>query len=286
MTITRRAMLAGTATALAACGRPSSHAVERHTTPAVAGGPVRHAYGSGPSQFGELSRPSDASKGTVVVIHGGFWRAQYDLSLGRPLAADLVHRGYTVWNLEYRRVGNGGGWPATFEDVAAGVDALAGLRVDTSHVVAIGHSAGGHLGAWAAGRGKLRAGAPGGRPRVAVTGVVSQAGVLELVRCADDGVGGTAAPDLMGGTPDQVPQRYRTGDPLAAVPLDAPVLCVHSKADTNVPYSQSVGYVAAATRAGGRATLHEVQGDHFTLIDPGSPAWAVVVAALPGLLAA
>jgi acetyl esterase/lipase len=247
---------------------------------------MRHAYGAGPSQFGELSRPAGASKGTVVIVHGGFWRARYDLSLGRPLAADLVRRGYTVWNLEYRRVGDGGGWPATFLDVAAGIDTLADLEVDTSAVVAIGHSAGGHLGVWAAGRSTLAAGAPGAGPRVTVTGVVSQAGVLDLVRCAQDGVGGTAAPDLMGGTPAQVPGRYRMGDPLAAVPITAPVLCVHSRADTNVPYSQSVDYVAAAARAGATATLHEVHGDHFTLIDPTSPDWAVVVVALPGLLGA
>ena len=84
-----------------------------------------HRYGPDPSQFGELSLPTgDRSAGTVVIIHGGFWRARYDLSLGRPLAADLVARGYAVWNLEYRRVGNGGGWPTTFDDVAAGIDAL------------------------------------------------------------------------------------------------------------------------------------------------------------------
>lgn len=247
---------------------------------------VRHAYGQDASQFGELSLPTGTRHaGTVVIIHGGFWRAQYDLSLGRPLAADLVQRGYAVWNLEYRRVGNGGGWPATFDDVAAGIDRLAELEVDTEHVVAIGHSAGGHLGVWAAGRGKLPAGAPGADPRVAVTAVVSQAGVLELVECAQDGVGGTAAPDLMGGSPAKVPDRYRIGDPLAVVPISAPVLCVHSKADQDVPYSQSVGYVDAATKAGATATLHEVSGDHFTLIDPTSSDWAVVVAALPGLLA-
>ncbi len=115
-----------------------------------------HRYGPHPAQFGELTRPEGTSRGTVVVIHGGFWRARYDLSLGRPLAADLAARGYTAWNLEYRRVGNGGGWPATFADVAAGIDLLADLDVDTCAVVAIGHSAGGHLAAWAAGRQRCR----------------------------------------------------------------------------------------------------------------------------------
>src|ERR1700677_1310495 len=118
-------------------------------------------YGAEPEQFGELWLPAAPATGTVVVVHGGFWRARYDLSLGRPLAADLAARGYAAWNLEYRRSGGGGGWPTTFEDVAAGIDLLAALPVETSRVVAVGHSAGGHLGVWAAGRAGLPAGAPG-----------------------------------------------------------------------------------------------------------------------------
>ena len=92
--------------------------------------PVIHRYGADPAQFGELSLPDGRPLGTVVVLHGGFWGARYDLSLGRPLAADLAARGYAAWNLEYRRSGNGGGWPATFEDVAAGIDLLGSLPVD------------------------------------------------------------------------------------------------------------------------------------------------------------
>ena len=245
---------------------------------------TRHRYGADPSQFGELYRPDGTSQGTIVVIHGGFWRAAYDLSLGRPLATDLVARGYTVWNLEYRRVGIGGGWPHTFDDVAAGIDQLAELDVDTSAVVAIGHSAGGHLATWAAGRPKLADGAPGAHPRVAVTGVVSQAGVLDLVGCAEHRVGASAAPDLMGGMPADLPDRYRLADPRAAIPLPVPVMCVHARADENVPYSQSVDYVAAAGRAGAQAWLETVPGDHFTVIDPTAPAWRVVPAALPRLM--
>jgi acetyl esterase/lipase len=114
------------------------------------------------------------------VLHGGFWLAEYDLGLGAPLAADLASRGYASFNLEYRRVGDGGGWPTTLQDVADGIDLLASLNVDTSHVVAIGHSAGGQLAAWAAGRSRLPVSAPGRNPKVAVTAVVSQAGVLDL----------------------------------------------------------------------------------------------------------
>jgi len=243
-------------------------------------GPAIYWYGTDPSQFGELWLPHGPSLGTVVVIHGGFWRARYGLSLGRPLAADLVARGYATWNLEYRRALAGGGWPTTFEDVAAGIDLLETLPVDASRVVAIGHSAGGHLAAWAAGRGKLPPGTPGAGPTVAVTGVVSQAGVLRLADCARERVGGTAALDLMGGGPDELPEPYRLADPIAAVPVPASVLCLHSRADGNVPYSYSESYVAAATAAGGKTALVETSGDHFTLIDPTAPDWATVTNAL------
>jgi acetyl esterase/lipase len=103
--------------------------------------PIVYQYGPDPAQFGELSLPGRPALGTVVIIHGGFWQAAHDLSLGRPLAADLAARGYAAWNLEYRRVGGGGGWPATFEDVAAGIDLLAALPVETSGVVAVGRVA-------------------------------------------------------------------------------------------------------------------------------------------------
>lgn len=216
--------------------------------------PARYPYGPHPAQYGELWLPGRAAVTTVVIVHGGFWRARYDLSLGRPLAADLVQRGYAVWNLEYRRVGAGGGWPATFEDIAAGIDLLADLPVSTSRIAAIGHSAGGHLAVWAAGRGRLAPGVPGAAPRVALTAVVAQAGVLALADCAREGTGGTAAPDLMGGGPGELPEQYRLADPMAALPLAAPVLCAHSRADGNVPFRYSERYVQAATEPAGTRT--------------------------------
>ena len=142
---------------------------------------MRHNYGTGPDQYGELFLPpGERRPGVVVVIHGGFWRAIYDASLGRPLASSLAERGRVAWNIEYRRVGNGGGWSTTFQDVADAIDHLGALDVDPSPVVAVGHSAGGHLATWAAGRTCLPASSPGSSPRVPVTAVVSQAGVLDL----------------------------------------------------------------------------------------------------------
>jgi acetyl esterase/lipase len=247
--------------------------------------PIRITYGSDESQFGELYVPPRTEPaGTVVVVHGGFWRARYGLELGRPLAANLAAHGYACWNVEYRRVGIGGGWPATLEDVAAAVDHLAALDVDSSRVVAIGHSAGGHLATWAAGRALLPVGAPGAAPKVRMSGVVSQAGVLDLAVAARTGVGARAVTDLLGGMPEDEPERFRLADPMSWVPLPAPVLCVHARADDDVPYAQSQAYVAAATGAGGAARLAEVPGDHFTLIDPADPGWELVRDALSHLL--
>lgn len=221
--ISRRALLTATLAApwAVACGAtpaaapvpvaPSTAGTAVGITGATTGGtppdPVRIAYGQDASQFGELHLPAGERRpGTVVVIHGGFWLAEYGADLGTPLAADLAARGWVVWNLEYRRVGDGGGWPATLDDVAAGIDHLATIAsrgehgaVDTDRVVAIGHSAGGQLAAWAAARPHLGNAAPSNfvtGASVAVTGVVSQAGVLELATAADDGVGGSAVPGL------------------------------------------------------------------------------------------
>src|SRR6476620_1780926 len=124
--------------------------------------------------------PAGSPRGVVVVVHGGFWRHAYDLSLGRPLAADLAATGLAAWNIEYRRVGGGGGWPTTFDDVAAAVDALAGP---------VQEAAGGHLVAWLAARPGLPPGAPGGHPQVRLRGAVSQAGVLDLVDAFEQRLG-------------------------------------------------------------------------------------------------
>jgi acetyl esterase/lipase len=236
----------------------------------------RHAYGSDPAQYGELFRPAGvANRGLVVVVHGGFWRAAYDAALGVPLARDLAARGWTAWNVEYRRVGSGGGWPGTLDDVAAAIEHLATLDVDTSRVVTVGHSAGGHLATWLAGRRDVR---------IKVTGVIAQAGVLDLAAAFRDGLGRGAVSDLLGGAPEDVPDRYAAADPMTRVPLRVPVVCVHAPSDDTVPIAQSEAYVAAATAAGADARLVRAAGDHFTLIDPASPDWQLVIDALPSLL--
>lgn len=219
-------------------------------------------YGDDPSQFAELHRPSGPSRGVVVVIHGGFWKAAYDYTLGQPLARSLVDRGWTAWNIEYRRVGNGGGTPQTFKDVAAAIDALGVVEdLDLSTVVTLGHSAGGHLAVWAAGRED---------PPVAITHAISQAGVLDLVMSERMDLGRGAAGDLLGHAPGPDDARW---DPQQQIPLDVPVWCVHGVDDTIVPMGQSEGYVVEARAAGAQAEIVRVEGDHFALIDPSSQAW-------------
>ncbi|WP_433274473.1 alpha/beta hydrolase family protein [Actinosynnema sp. CS-041913] len=186
----------------------------------------------------------------VVVIHGGFWHQRYGLELGRPLAADLVAHGVTAYNIEYRRVAGGGGWPATGDDVLAAIDVL------DADVVTLGHSAGGHLAVWAAAR----------HPRV--VGAVAQAGVLDFRRHPQIT---RRAAELLGGLPDEVPERYADASPAALLPIDKPLVLVHGEDDEDVPVEQSVSFAEASG-----AELVTLPGvGHLDLITPGTAAWAV-----------
>jgi acetyl esterase/lipase len=250
--------------------------------------PQRYFYGSDPSQFADLYRPLGQRRpGTAVVIHGGFWGSMYGSDNLESLAADLVERGWITWNIEYRRIGNGGGYPSTFEDVAASIDYLATLDdVDITRVAALGHSAGGHLATWAAGRDTLPSGAPGAQPVVEISGVISLAGVLDLRAAAREKIGNRAAVNLMGGTPEELPGEYALADPLSRIPIRASVCCVHARRDDRVPFAQSVDYVAAAQAAGQEARLLEVPGDHFSIVDTSSATWPAVIGVLEDLLGA
>ncbi|WP_371822316.1 alpha/beta hydrolase family protein [Conexibacter sp. SYSU D00693] len=217
----------------------------------------------------------------AVLVHGGSWQARFSKVVMRGLAGDLLRRGWAVWNLEYRRVGEGqdGGWPATFEDVAAGVDHLAAVadeaRLDLERVLLVGHSAGGQLALWVGGP---RRGGPGGPAVVRPCAVVAQAGVADMTRAW--GGRGDSVDAVMGGGPREVPERYDAVDPVRQVPIDAPVLLVHGTEDATVGIARSRAYLTAARGAGGDAELVEVPGPaggHRRHIDPRGPAWAAVV---------
>jgi acetyl esterase/lipase len=248
-------------------------------------------YGDDRSQVGDLHLPAgSAMVPVVVVVHGGFWRAMWSKDLATPLALDLAAAGYAGYAIEYRRVGDGGGWPATFDDVAAAIDALAahelaGRRLDLDRVVAVGHSAGGQLVTWAAARGGLPPGTPGSQPAVRLAGVVSQAGVVDLVAGARDALGDRAVEGLMGAGPDDDPDRYALASAYERLPLGVPVALVHGTADDRVPVTQSERYAAAAIAAGDDVRLVVLPGvGHFELIDPTHAAWAACRAELARLL--
>lgn len=294
----RRGFLAAAASAsvaLAACsagGAPAGEGGGQEDE----GVPTYH-YGDHPAQFAELSLPSGSSVvPVVVVVHGGFWRDAYGAELGRPLARNLVGRGWAALNVEYRRVGRnaqagGGGWPTTCLDVAAAVDGLAvqgqriaGGRLDLSRVVAVGHSAGGHLAGWLASRPHQPAGAPGADPQVTLSGAVLQAGVLDLGAGFDANLGLGAVAAFMGGSPQDLSDAYAQASPVARLPLQVPTVCVHGRSDDVVPIGQSQAFVAAAQQAGDSSELQAFDGDHLDLIDTSGDAWKLCVEALERLL--
>ncbi len=217
----------------------------------------RHSYGEDPAQFGELT----GSGPVAVLIHGGFWRDRYDLTLMAPLVADLAARGWAAWNIEYRRLGSGGGVPETLDDVAAAIDALAGLDgVDRSRVVAIGHSAGGQLAAWAATRED---------PRVPLTAVVSQAGVLDVRRAWELHLSNDVAREFLRGDIENA----ALASPIERLPLGVPALLTHGGRDDTVPLEISQRY---AERSGATLIVEPEEG-HFGHLDPGNPLWQAVV---------
>jgi acetyl esterase/lipase len=249
-------------------------------------------YGGAASQVADLYVPDGQDGGrrpVVVLVHGGYWRPVYDRSLMRPLALDVVRRGFTAWNVDYRASGaGGGGWPRTFEDVAAAVDLLADVAadhpVDLDRVVMVGHSAGGTLALWAAGRPGLPAGAPGHDPSVRARAAVSLAGVNDLAAGFVEGLGSGAVEALMGGAPEDDRPAYSLASPVDRLPIGVRQLLVHGSDDDVVPPSQSRTYAAAAGAAGDPVELVEIDGaDHFDVIDPAHDAWRRVADRLPDL---
>jgi len=336
--------------------------------------PERHPYGTARSQFGELFLPSGGGPWPVaVVLHGGFWRAQYSRRLMRPVCEDLAARGWAAFNVEYRRLGrlSGGGFPRTLEDVAAAVDHLAELpahrrvgtadqgggdhpvrptgghepvqpahrrvatpgeagghgpvqpaaggddplrpasgdepvqpahrrvgappgeagghepvqpairnddparpaggasrALDLSRVVAIGHSAGGHLAAWLATR---------ERARVPVTAVVAQAGVVDLRLASELGLSRGVVNRFLGGAPATVPERCAAASPAERLPLGVPALLTHGGRDDIVPPVMSERLAAAARAAGDEVELVVAPDEgHFGHLDVANPLWRAV----------
>ena len=220
--------------------------------------------------------PRQDPRATVVLLHGGYWYAQYGLEQMYPMATELTALGFATWNVEYRRTGDGGGFPNTLSDVAAAVDRLDGAGLPdglADNVVLVGHSAGGHLAVWAASRDDRT---PGGEPKVRPRGAISLAGILDLIRAGSTSGSSVPVSAFMGGSPTEAPEDYVLADPARLVPAGCPVWAVHAERDEVVPAEQSTSYVALAKAAGASVRRVVVPGDHVDVIDPDATCFPTI----------
>lgn len=245
-------------------------------------------------QFGDLWVPDGGGKKfpLVVFFHGGWWLGEYDLGYAGFLCAALKRADVAVWSVEYRRVGDeGGGWPGTFQDAAAGCDFAAQLAttypLDMERMVLAGHSAGGHLAFWCAGRQHVPESSPiYSVPKVHARGAVSLAGAVDLELVCELAGHFTFAHDrarvagLMGGVPPAFPERYAAGDPGNLLPLNIPQWLVQGTDDHQIPPKLPERWAQKARRIGDTVTVAKVEGaNHFAVVDPESKAWPTVMSA-------
>lgn len=239
---------------------------------------ARLRYGSDPNQFGDLRLPH--GKGpfpAAMMIHGGFWRARYDLVHQSFFCAALARAGFVTWNVEYRRVGNaGGGWPGSFEDITAAYQFLRQLAgkyaIDVNRILVLGHSAGGELSlALAAHHNSMRA-------------VVALAGVVDLRKAWDLHLSNDAVSEFLGGPPQQVPEHYREASP-AELDIHTRQLLIQGADDDIIPVAMSRDYVKQKQRKSENVSLLEIpKAGHFEIIDPQSSVWAKVQESVVGLI--
>ncbi|HEX6299897.1 MAG TPA: type II 3-dehydroquinate dehydratase [Acidimicrobiia bacterium] len=205
-------------------------------------------YGPHPDHVGDLRRDGGD---LVILLHGGLWRQEYERDTTDTLAVDLARRGYSTWNIEYRRLGSGGGWPHSAHDALTALDFVPQLGLDSKHVILVGHSAGAHLAMWAA-------------PRSATEVLlhVALAPLLDLAaKSESDEVGA-----------DECRRMLTQGAPGSSTPEDVPTVIVHGDTDQIVPVEHSIQF---ANEHG--IEHHSTDCDHFSLLDPTTPEWSWVI---------
>lgn len=231
-------------------------------------------YGPHRDQFAELRLPTSraGSSPVAVLLHGGFWRAPYLLDQMNALGDDLALRGWAAYNVEYRRIGDGGGYRNTTADVLLALDALErhASVLDLDRVIVLGHSAGGFLALTAA---IDRPGSSSIRP----AGAVAMAGLCDLEMAIAGGIGAGSVEQFLSDDGGERVTDPRSASPLGHSPLGIPQLLVHGTADDEVPLELTQAYAAAARAAGDHVDVEVIAGeDHFAHLDPRSASWSAV----------
>lgn len=255
---------------------------------------LRLPYDAGEYQFGDLRLPknSPGPHPVIIMVHGGYWRARYDLQYTGHICAALTAKGIATWNIEYRRIGNtGGGWPGTFQDVGGAADYLTTLaptyNLDLGRVVSMGHSAGGHLALWLASRELVKHPDLQQDNPLKLIGAVSLAGVIDLRLGWQMNLSNGVISEFLGGSPEQVPERYTAASPAELWPITVPQLLIHGTDDPpeNVPIILSESYYQRATAAGYLVKFIKLAGaDHFDVVNPKSRHWPAIEQATLELL--
>lgn len=261
----------------------------------------RIAYGPAPSQYAELFLPEGPGPFPVaVLVHGGCWTAKFGgITQLRNMAGALRERGIAVWNVEYRRVDEaGGGYPGMYQDMHAALDALSARsnsgsgKLDLRRVVAVGHSAGGQLVQWIAGRSRIPASSPlyrTGANMLPVRAVVSLGGLADLRRERDliRSNCGRDTPELAGQPGPARPDVYADTNAAELLPNGSHTILVTGELDTISPPRVAHDYAARATAAGDRAEVVILPGaSHYDEVAASSASWPLVLAAIERALAA
>lgn len=230
------------------------HLVNRAATPHET---IR--YGPHPDNIADLRRASNDAGGLVILVHGGFWLREWERDTMESLAVDLTGRGFTTLNVEYRRLGGGGGWPGSGHDVSTALNMVDyHPQLSSMSTALVGHSAGGYMALWAAGRPRSRS----------VELTVGLGAVTDLGLLADtNGAGSAPARQLLD-----------SGAPAHVAAAASRTLLVHGQDDDVVAVTHSA-------RLGGNGDVELVAGlGHLEMLDPTREHWPSVVETLHSML--
>ncbi len=252
-------------------------------------------YGEHPSQFGQLFIPDNAPAPypLIILVHGGCWHANFGLELIQKFAKSFLPEGIAVWSIEYRRLGEYGGWPNTYLDVANASDYVNVLAesypIDLDNVISVGHSSGGHLALWIAARSKIATEFPNSEIAIQdpleLKAAVGLAAIPDLGRAKEQKVCIDAASNMIGGYPINYPERYQVASAEQLLPLGIPQVIIHGDLDRIVPINYVRPYVRKAKDLGDTIRFIQLQNTrHFDMTITGSPQWDKTIDAIKELL--